>query len=116
SRLTDPEVLEWRFPVTLDSLGIRSNSGGKGAFNGGSGILRRVRFLAPMTASILSCRRIVPPHGIAGGGDGEPGRCWVERADGGQEELSGCDSAEMTPEDVFVIQTPTGGAYGEAGS
>ncbi len=116
SRLTDPEVLEWRFPVMLDSFGIRSNSGGKGAFNGGSGILRRVRFLAPMTASILSCRRIVPPHGIAGGGDGEPGRCWVERADGGQEELSGCDSAEMTPEDVFVIQTPTGGAYGEAGS
>ncbi len=116
SRLTDPEVLEWRFPVMLDSFGIRPNSGGKGAFNGGSGILRRVRFLAPMTASILSCRRIVPPHGIAGGGDGEPGRCWVERADGGQEELSGCDSAEMTPEDVFVIQTPTGGAYGEAGS
>ncbi len=116
SRLTDPEVLEWRFPVMLDSFGIRPDSGGKGAFNGGSGILRRVRFLAPMTASILSCRRIVPPHGIAGGGDGEPGRCWIERADGGQEELSGCDSAEMTPEDIFVIQTPTGGAYGEAGS
>jgi 5-oxoprolinase (ATP-hydrolysing) len=69
-----------------------------------------------MTASILSCRRIVPPHGLAGGGDGEAGRCWVERADGGHEELSGCDSAEMTAEDVFVIQTPTGGAYGEAGS
>jgi len=114
SRLTDPEVLEWRFPVMLDSFGIRPNSGGKGAFNGGSGILRRVRFLAPMTASILSCRRIVAPHGIAGGGNGEPGRCWVERSDGSQEELSGCDSAEMTPEDVFVIQTPTGGAYGEA--
>ncbi len=116
SRLTDPEILEWRFPVMLDSFAIRPNSGGKGAYNGGAGILRRIRFLRPMTASILSCRRLVAPHGIAGGGDGEPGRCWVERADGGHEELSGCDSTEMTAEDVFVIQTPTGGAYGEAAS
>jgi 5-oxoprolinase (ATP-hydrolysing) len=116
SRLTDPEILEWRFPVMLDSFAIRPNSGGKGAYNGGSGILRRIRFLRPMTASILSCRRLVAPHGIAGGGDGERGRCWVERANGGQEELSGCDSTEMTAEDVFVIQTPTGGAYGEAAS
>ncbi len=116
SRLTDPEILEWRFPVLLDSFSIRTDSGGRGAYNGGAGTLRRVRFLKPMTASILSSRRVVAPHGIAGGGDGQPGRCWVERADGGQEELSGCDSAEMGAEDVFVIQTPTGGAYGKGGS
>jgi 5-oxoprolinase (ATP-hydrolysing) len=116
SRLTDPEILEWRFPVLLDSFSIRTDSGGRGAYNGGAGTLRRVRFLKPMTASILSSRRVVAPHGISGGGDGQPGRCWVERADGGQEELSGCDSAEMGAEDVFVIQTPTGGAYGKAGS
>ena len=116
SRLTDPEVLEWRFPVMLDSFAIRPNSGGRGAYNGGAGILRRVRFLQPMIASILSCRRIVAPHGIAGGGNGEPGRCWVDRADGRHDELAGCDSTEMGAEDVFVIQTPTGGAYGEVGS
>ena len=114
SRLTDPEILEWRFPVLLDGFAIRPDSGGRGAYNGGAGTLRRIRFMKPMTASILSSRRVVAPHGIAGGGNGEPGRCWVERADGGHEELSGCDSAEMGPEDVFVIQTPTGGAYGEA--
>ncbi|MDE0943049.1 MAG: hydantoinase B/oxoprolinase family protein [Alphaproteobacteria bacterium] len=113
SRLTDPEILEWRFPVMLDSFSIRRNSGGRGAFNGGAGTLRCIRFLRPMTASILSCRRLVAPHGIAGGGDGEPGRCWVIRADGSHEELSGCDSAEMEAEDVFVIQTPTSGAYGK---
>ncbi|MDA1101125.1 MAG: hydantoinase B/oxoprolinase family protein [Proteobacteria bacterium] len=116
SRLTDPEILEWRFPVLLDSFSIRPNSGGQGAYNGGSGTLRRIRFLKPMTASILSSRRVVAPHGIAGGGDGQPGRCWIERADGRHEELSGCDSAEMGAEDVFVIQTPTSGAYGKARS
>ena len=116
SRLTDPEILEWRFPVLLDGFAIRPGSGGKGQYNGGAGPLRRIRFLRPMTASILSCRRKIAPHGLAGGGNGEAGRCWVERADGGHEELSGCDSVEMAAEDVFVIQTPTGGAYGKAGS
>jgi 5-oxoprolinase (ATP-hydrolysing) len=116
SRLTDPEILEWRFPVLLDGFAIRPGSGGKGQYNGGAGTLRRIRFLRPMTASILSCRRKIAPHGLAGGGNGEAGRCWVERADGGHEELSGCDSVEMAAEDVFVIQTPTGGAYGKAGS
>ena len=114
SRLTDPEILEWRFPVLLDGFAIRPNSGGKGQYHGGSGTLRRIRFLRPMTASILSSRRKVAPHGLAGGGDGEAGRCWIERTDGTGEELSGCDSTEMGPEDVFVIQTPTGGGFGDA--
>ena len=113
SRLTDPEILEWRFPVLLDSFAIRPGSGGKGQFNGGAGTLRRIRFLRPMTASILSSRRKIPPHGLAGGGDGEAGRCWVERVGGGHEELGGCDSTEMEAEDIFVIQTPTSGAFGE---
>ncbi len=114
SRLTDPEILEWRFPVLLDSFAIRADSGGKGKYHGGAGTLRRIRFLRPMTASILSSRRKVAPHGLAGGGDGEAGRCWVERSDGAQEELTGCDSAEMGIEDIFVIQTPTGGGFGKA--
>ncbi len=113
SRLTDPEILEWRFPVLLDSFAIRPGSGGKGQFNGGAGTLRRIRFLRPMTASILSSRRKISPHGLAGGGDGEAGRCWVERVGGGHEELGGCDSTEMEAEDIFVIQTPTSGAFGE---
>ena len=66
-----------------------------------------------MTASILSSRRKVAPHGLAGGGAGEAGRCWIERNDGTGEELSGCDSSEMGPEDVFIIQTPTGGGFGK---
>jgi N-methylhydantoinase B/oxoprolinase/acetone carboxylase alpha subunit len=116
SRLTDPEILEWRFPVLLDSFSIRANSGGKGEYQGGAGTLRRIRFLQPMTASILSSRRIIAPHGLAGGENGEAGRCWVERQNGERQELSGCDSAEMAAEDVFVIQTPTSGGFGTAGS
>ena len=113
SRLTDPEILEWRFPVLLDSFIIRPNSGGKGQYHGGSGTLRRVRFLRPMTASILSSRRKVAPHGLAGGGAGESGRCWIERKDGTTEELRGCDRSEMGAEDIFTIQTPTGGGFGK---
>jgi 5-oxoprolinase (ATP-hydrolysing) len=113
SRLTDPEVLEWRFPVLLESFSIRRGSGGRGRYDGGDGTLRRIRFLEPMTASILSSRRVVAPFGLAGGGDGERGRCWVERTGGGEEELGGCDGTEMAVGDVFVIQTPTGGGFGE---
>ena len=82
SRLTDPEVLEWRFPVRLESFGIRPGSGGDGAYRGGHGAVRRVRFLEPMTAAILSGHRAVRPHGLAGGKPGEAGRNSVERADG----------------------------------
>ena len=118
SRLTDPEVLEWRFPVLLESFAIREGSGGKGQSCGGNGATRRVRFLEPMTAAILSGHRRVPPYGMAGGAPGAVGRNHVERAiQAGQPkgdiiELAGCAQADMLPGDVFVIDTPGGGGFG----
>src|SRR5699024_5730387 len=113
SRLTDPEVLEWRFPVLLESFAIRPESGGSGRWHGGDGTIRRVRFLEPMTAAILSNMRKTPPPGLAGGEPGQCGRQWVERRDGSQETLAGTDKTEMAVGDIFVIQTPTGGGYGK---
>ncbi|MGH8696474.1 MAG: hydantoinase B/oxoprolinase family protein, partial [Burkholderiales bacterium] len=115
SRLTDPEVLEWRFPVLLESYEIRHGSGGAGRWRGGNGGTRRVRFLERMTASILSGHRRIPPHGLAGGHSGECGRNWVERADGTRLNLGGADRAEVGPGDVFVIETPGGGGFGTPG-
>ena len=115
SRLTDPEVLEWRFPVLVESFAIRHGSGGAGRHRGGDGAVRRIRFREPMTAAILSNHRVVAPFGVAGGGDGAPGRNRVERTDGAVEELTATDKAEMAAGDVFVIETPGGGGYGEAG-
>ena len=112
SRLTDPEVLEWRFPVVLERFEIRRGSGGAGRWRGGAGAVRRVRFLQPMTAAILSGHRRVPPFGMAGGAPGALGRNWVERATGSVEELGGAERVEMKPGDVFVIETPGGGGYG----
>jgi 5-oxoprolinase (ATP-hydrolysing) len=112
SRLTDPEVLEFRFPVRLDSYAIRAGSGGAGQWRGGDGGVRRIRFLAPMTASILSNGRVHPAFGGAGGGDGAPGINRVERADGRVEALDHIGSVEMAPGDVFVIETPGGGGWG----
>ena len=112
SRLTDPEVLEARFPVRLDSYAIRRGSGGAGRWTGGDGAERRVRFLAPMTASILSNNRRHGPFGMAGGADGAVGRNHVERADGRIEELGHIGQVQMQPGDVFVITTPGGGGYG----
>ena len=112
SRLTDPEIFETRLPVRLDRFAIRRGSGGKGAHSGGDGVERRVTFLDDMRANILANRREHPPQGIAGGGDAEPGRNWVERADGSREELGATGSAEMQPGDAFVILTPGGGGYG----
>jgi 5-oxoprolinase (ATP-hydrolysing) len=114
SRLTDPEVLEWRFPVRLESFEIRRGSGGAGHWPGGDGGRRRLRFLTPMTVSTLSSHRRVPPYGMAGGSPGQLGRQWVERADGQVTELAGCDRAELEPGDVFVVETPGGGGYGPA--
>jgi 5-oxoprolinase (ATP-hydrolysing) len=114
SRLTDPEVLEWRFPVMLESFGVRDGSGGKGKFTGGNGTVRRVRFLEEMTASILSNHRRVPVQAVAGGEPGQLGRNAVERVDGTIEELKGTDGAQMKPGDVFIIETPGGGGYGKA--
>jgi len=112
SRLTDPEVLEWRFPVLLESFGIRPNSGGQGTHRGGNGVIRRLRFQEPMTAAILSGHRRVPPFGLHGGEAGAVGRNSVERSDGTVEELGSTDVVEMQPGDVFVIETPGGGGYG----
>ncbi|UAB76855.1 hydantoinase B/oxoprolinase family protein [Erythrobacter sp. SCSIO 43205] len=112
SRLTDPEILETRLPVRLDEFSIRRGSGGKGAHKGGDGTVRRVTFLEEMRANMLANRRAVPPRGLAGGGDAEPGRNWVERVDGSREELTATDSAEMAVSDTFVILTPGGGGYG----
>ncbi len=91
TRMTDPEVLELRYPVRLENFAIRRGSGGAGAQRGGDGAIRRVRFLEPMTAVIVASRRTVPPFGLAGGGDGAPGRQWVERADGTRTMLTGRD-------------------------
>jgi 5-oxoprolinase (ATP-hydrolysing) len=112
SRLTDPEVLEWRFPVRLDAYAIRRGSGGAGRHRGGDGGDRRVRFLEPMTAVMLANRRRVAPFGLAGGESGEPGRNWVERADGSREAFGATFRVEMRAGDVFVIQTPGGGGFG----
>jgi 5-oxoprolinase (ATP-hydrolysing) len=114
SRLTDPEVLEWRFPVLLESFEIRDGSGGRGRWRGGHGAVRRIRFLQSMTAAILSGRRLVRPHGLAGGEPGMPGRNYVIRAGGRRDELGPFAQTEMAAGDVFVIETPGGGGYGPA--
>jgi 5-oxoprolinase (ATP-hydrolysing) len=112
SRLTDPEVLEWRFPVRLESFEIRAGSGGRGRWRGGHGAVRRVRFLEPMTAAILSGHRLVRPHGLEGGEAGAPGRNYVLRAGGATSDLGPFGETEMAPGDLFVIETPGGGGYG----
>ncbi|HZB92502.1 MAG TPA: hydantoinase B/oxoprolinase family protein [Stellaceae bacterium] len=116
SRLTDPEVLEWRFPVLLESFAIRRGSGGAGAHRGGDGVVRRMRFREAMTAAILSGHRRVPPYGLAGGEPGALGRNWVERKDGSILSFGGTEAVEVAAGDVFVIETPGGGGYGKAGA
>ena len=115
SRMTDPEVLEFRFPVRVEEHSIRYGSGGKGKWNGGPGALRRIRFLETMTGGVLSGHRRVPPYGMAGGGAGEVGKNWVERVDGSITPLGGSDETLCHSGDVFVIQTPTAGGFGRAG-
>jgi 5-oxoprolinase (ATP-hydrolysing) len=112
SRLTDPEVLEWRFPVRLESFAIRTGSGGAGESRGGDGGERRVRFLEPMTAVMLANHRRIGPFGVKGGAPGAPGRNWVERTDGTREAFGATFAVEMEPGDVIVVQTPGGGGYG----
>lgn len=114
SRLTDPEVLEFRYPVRLERFEIRAGSGGAGRFRGGDGGTRVVRFLEPMTASILSNGRSTAAFGLAGGAAGEPGRNYVLRADGSTQQLTHIGSVEMGAGDQFVIETPGGGGYGQA--
>jgi 5-oxoprolinase (ATP-hydrolysing) len=112
SRLTDPEILEFRFPVRLESYAIRPGSGGAGRWHGGNGGVRKVRFLEPMTAAILSNNRVFAPFGMAGGEPGQRGRNLVVRADGRVEELGHIGKTDMQPGDLFVIETPGGGGYG----
>jgi 5-oxoprolinase (ATP-hydrolysing) len=112
TRLTDPEVLEWRHPVLIEEFSIRRGSGGAGRWRGGNGAVRRIRFLEPMTAAILSGHRRIQPYGMAGGKPGAVGRNSVLRTDGSVVQLGGADKLEMRAGDVFVIETPGGGGYG----
>jgi 5-oxoprolinase (ATP-hydrolysing) len=112
SRLTDPEVLEWRFPVRLDTFAIRRGSGGRGRHRGGDGVERRIRFLESMTAVMLANHRRVAPFGVQGGGHGAPGRNWIERANGRRDEYGATFSTPVDRDDVIVIQTPGGGGFG----
>ena len=112
SRLTDPEVLEWRYPVLLESYRIRAGSGGQGRWRGGHGGVRRLRFLEPMTVTTLTGHRRVPAFGLAGGEPGALGRHWIEHPGGDRTPMAGCDSVQVAPGDVFVIETPGGGGYG----
>jgi 5-oxoprolinase (ATP-hydrolysing) len=114
SRLTDPEVLEWRFPVLLREFAIRPGSGGAGRWRGGDGAVRRVEFTEPMTVSTLSGHRRVAPYGMAGGSPGGLGRNRVIRTDGNTDQMAGCDSTGVQPGDTLVIETPGGGGYGRS--
>ena len=112
SRLTDPEVLEWRFPVRLESFSIRKNSGGKGLKNGGDGVDRRMRFLESMTVNIITGHRVVPPYGMSGGGSGVVGKNYVIHSDNSITELKTKGQIEVTKGDLFVLKTPGGGGFG----
>ena len=112
SRLTDPEVLESRFPVRVECFEIREGSGGAGRYRGGDGVRRHLRFLEPMEVMILANRRRIPPYGCAGGSPGAPGRSWLERACGETVPLGSCDRVQAQAEDLVIIETPGGGGYG----
>ncbi|MFF4282530.1 hydantoinase B/oxoprolinase family protein [Streptomyces kronopolitis] len=112
SRLTDPEVLEWRYPVRVDAFTVRAGSGGRGRWHGGCGVERRLRFLEPMTVALLTNHRRIAPYGMAGGAPGALGANSLERADGSHEDLAGCDTADVGTDDVLVMRTPGGGGYG----
>ncbi len=113
SRLTDPEILEYRFPVLLEDFHVRKGSGGKGQWSAGDGTERTIRFLEEMDCAILASHRKVPPHGLAGGETGALGQTRVRRADGTIETLEGCDQTVMKPGDAVILTTPTGGGFGK---
>ncbi|MFD3754914.1 hydantoinase B/oxoprolinase family protein [Streptomyces cyaneofuscatus] len=112
SRLTDPEILEWRLPVLLESFAVREGSGGAGRWHGGGGVERRLRFREPVTVALLSGHRRVPPYGAEGGEPGALGEQYIERVGGAVDRLEGCDTAELDAGDVLVVRTPGGGGYG----
>jgi 5-oxoprolinase (ATP-hydrolysing) len=112
TRITDPEILELRYPVRVESFAIRKGSGGAGQFPGGDGVVRKIRFLEIMTATLLASRRSVAPFGLAGGAPGAKGEQFVERAGGSIETLQGAAQTELEAGDAFIIETPGGGGYG----
>jgi 5-oxoprolinase (ATP-hydrolysing) len=112
SRLTDPEVLETRYPVLLEEFSIRTGSGGEGRHKGGDGVIRRIRFREAMTAAILSTRRETAPFGLMGGGAAQPGVNTVVRASAETVRLKGRDEIALEPGDTIVIATPGGGGFG----
>jgi 5-oxoprolinase (ATP-hydrolysing) len=114
TRLTDPEILELRYPVLLEEFSIRRGSGGKGKWCAGDGTLRRIRFLEKMDCAILSGFRGVQPFGLEGGEPGECGENWVRRNDGTMERLEGCDQTVLEPGEAVIVKTPTGGGFGRA--
>lgn len=114
TRMTDPEIMEMRYPVRVEEFSIRRGSGGQGKYAGGDGAFRKLRFLEPMTATIVSSRRVQGPFGLAGGASGATGQQRVERGDGRIEILGGCAQAELAAGDAFIIETPGGGGYGHA--
>jgi len=116
TRLTDPEILEFRYPVLLEDFHIRENSGGRGRWNAGDGVVRVIRFLEKMECTILSGHRRVRPFGLAGGEDGQIGENWVRRRDGRMERLAGCDATIIDAGEAIIIQTPTAGGYGLPGA
>ncbi|AOV15988.1 5-oxoprolinase [Acidihalobacter aeolianus] len=112
SRLTDPEVMEWRFPIRVEAFTLRPGTGGAGRHRGGDGLVRRLRLLEPMTVAVLSNRRSTAPFGLAGGTDGAPGVNRLIRADGREENLGACDQREAAAGDLLSVETPGGGGYG----
>jgi 5-oxoprolinase (ATP-hydrolysing) len=114
SRLTDPEVLELRFPVLLEDFHIRADSGGRGKWHAGDGTTRTIRFLEKMECAILSSHRNRPPEGIAGGGNGAVGKTEVRRGDGRIESLKACDQTVLEAGEAVIVTTPTAGGFGRA--
>jgi 5-oxoprolinase (ATP-hydrolysing) len=115
TRITDPEILELRYPVRVEAFAIRQNSGGGGKFSGGNGVTRKIRFLEPMTATIVASRRIFAPFGLHGGAPGATGRQWIERAGGREESLAGSAQTNVNTGDAIIIETPGGGGFGTSG-
>jgi 5-oxoprolinase (ATP-hydrolysing) len=114
TRLTDPEVLELRYPVVLDCFEIRRGSGGEGRWHGGDGVVRKLRFREPMQVAILANHRTLPPFGLDGGYSGQVGKTSILRKDGSVEVLASCDQRDVLAGDAIVVETPGGGGYGKS--
>ena len=112
SRLTDPEVLELRYPVLIDAFRIRHGSGGSGFWSGGDGVIRRIRFREPMVVAVLANSRVIAPFGLEGGKPGKVGKTHIQRSDGQTENLGSCGQREVQPGDAIIVETPGGGGFG----